>query len=928
MEKLMTWALRHPGAVLLPVLLITILAATRLQQLQVAISPQSLIIEGGSDQRFYRNAQQEFGSDGITIVYVQDRELFEPGRMQAIRALSNRLEALPFVTRTQSLFNVPRLQVHDEAVSTESYLHRLPQDPAEAEQLIEAALKNPFVRRNLLSQDGRVLAINLYIDARGYAQNPAYDGNIAAAVDRAIAPVTGQVEHVFQIGLPYVRSELAKAVSQQQTQLIAVAFGVLLTVLLLVFRYAGALIVPLATSTTSVIWLLGAMAVLEIPLTVLTAIVPVLMIIIGSTEDVHLLAEYYRHSDRGQQRLRAIRTMNRRMGLAIGLTFLTSCLGFLAVAANPIGLVRNFGLVASAGLALNFLLTALLVPPLLHILGEQGSRHRDSWLSRAYAQVSLLITHFILQYRRSCLGVVALLALTGLLAIERVQVNNSVLNYVEPDSPIRDRIVQLREHLAGPYTLQVVLDGHIDGAFERVRYLEDIHAIQAYLERAPGFDNSLSIADYLAVLNSAVNETGDPELPEEDDVAQTLMLFVGREAAAGYLSEDHSRANILVRHSIADSRKLEGALGGLRGFIREHIDPDLKVTITGESVLTDNAISYLVDGQIRSLALIVISVLAITALLFLTVKAGLIAAAVALFPIIILFGVMGVAGIPLDSATSMIAAIAVGVGIDHFLHFMVRYHHYQQRGIGRLEAVSNTIANEAGAIGTAALALGAGFATLMLSDFPPIYDFGLLSAITMLSTFVAALFLAPILLSYVPMTTLWDVLGMHLRRELTQDCPLFQQMGGLQVRRIILLGRQLRFSDGATIMQAGEKGDSLYVLLRGQVAIDSPGDNGGQATLKIAQPGEIFGLGALMCDQPRVATATAIESAEVLALNWEQLQRIARRYPRTAYLLFRNLSILISRRFTERNRSALVPAQAFSGKQWLSRDKGVCSNSP
>ena len=121
-------------------------------------------------------------------------------------------------------------------------------------------------------------------------------------------------------------------------------------------------------------------------------------------------------------------------------------------------------------------------------------------------------------------------------------------------------------------------------------------------------------------------------------------------------------------------------------------------------------------------------------------------------------------------------------------------------------------------------------------------------------------------------------------------------MRTLQIRRVILLGRVSRYRDGETIMQRGEQGDAMYVLLTGKVAIDSskPGDPGHK--ISVAAVGDVFGMAAIMCGKPRVATATAIGPVEVLALNWDRLQRIARLFPRCAYCLFRNLSAITGER--------------------------------
>lgn len=899
----MTWAIRNPGTVLIGVFLVSVIAAIQLPNLQVAISPQSLIIEGDPDQRFYKKALDTFGSDRITIVYVKDQDLFDPEKLEVLRKVVESIEHLAFVEKTRSLFNVPEIRVRDELVTTKPFLAHLPTDTAQVNRIRDSALKNPFVRKNLLSPSGTALAINVYLREVDYEADAEFDAHVAETIDRAINPLHDVFDEAFQVGLPYVRSSIAEAVSEEQYEIIATAFVILLFVLLLVFRKSTAMVIPFIVGSLSVVWMLGALAALAIPLSVLTAVVPILMVIIGSTESVHLLAEYYHGTATGLHRLRAIRSMARRQSLAISLTFITSYIGFLAVSANPIGLVREFGLVASTGLAVNFLLTVLLVPVLLGILGETAGKRAKSRYGRLYEKASVMISGIVLSHRMLFLVIGVLIMGACLYSATSMRVNNSILNYLSPDSPIQQRIETLNTDLAGLYTLQIVVDGHVDHVFERVHYLSELQKIQRFVSRHPSLDHSMSFADYISMLNSAVNDTGDPELPEEDDVVETLMLFIGPGDVTEYLSEDGSKASIVVRHSVAESEELGRVLEDLRRFIATKTDPDLVATITGESVLTDNAVAYLMFGQIRSLLMIICAIFIVVALLFITSKAGLIAVIVNLFPLAALFGLMGYANIPLDSATSMIAAIAVGVGVDHTMHFMVRYNYHFRQGGNRLNAVSKTMQDEAVPIGTATIALAAGFATLTMSNFPPIYYFGLLSAMTMVFAFLSTLMLAPLLLSYIPLITLWDMLGTTVRRDLSDQCPLFRDMRTLQIRRIILLGRVIRCQNGDKIMRRGERGDGLFILLRGKVAVETVRTDGDADRLKVASTGDVFGLAALMCGRPRVASATALGEAEVLCLDWERLQRISRLFPRSAYKLFRNLSMIMGERLANQAES-------------------------
>ena len=134
MERLMAWAMRNPRTVLVGALIVSVIAASQLPKLRIAISPQSLTIEGGPDQEFYEDTLATFGSDRITMVYIADPDLFKAEKLEVLGQVVKSIERLPFVEKTRSLFNVAEIRVKDESVTTDPFLRRLPADMVEADQ--------------------------------------------------------------------------------------------------------------------------------------------------------------------------------------------------------------------------------------------------------------------------------------------------------------------------------------------------------------------------------------------------------------------------------------------------------------------------------------------------------------------------------------------------------------------------------------------------------------------------------------------------------------------------------------------------------------------------------------------------------------------------------------------------------------------------
>ena len=200
------------------------------------------------------------------------------------------------------------------------------------------------------------------------------------------------------------------------------------------------------------------------------------------------------------------------------------------------------------------------------------------------------------------------------------------------------------------HSFSVFVSGGIDNTFPQLKYLHEIEEIQQQIEQMQVFDRSFSFVDLLALVNSVMDGGDGPlGLPASDDIVRELMLFLNREAIAAYVSPRFDHARILVRHNITSSDELRLAIEELRDFIRLNIDPALRVEVTGRSVLADRAIEEMAVGQLRSLILVAFVIFAVVSLLFVSPKAGLIALIPNLFSVIMLFGVMGAAGIPLNA---------------------------------------------------------------------------------------------------------------------------------------------------------------------------------------------------------------------------------------------------------------------------------------
>ncbi len=893
MRRVLLLSARYYWAVLLLAAGVTLLAAAQLSRLELDVSIEGMMRAESADALFYREVVDTFGSGELTILFVSDDELNRPDKLAAVQSAVAALEALPFVDRTESLFSINEIVNEDGSISLAPYLAEIPESSEAAQEVFERAARNPFVSRNLLGETATAMAINVYIDEAKAGERS--DAHITTEIERVAQALEKELDTAFQVGPSFIRDSISKRIVADQANLLPASLLILLFTLGLTLRRPGAMLIPLLTAGASIVWTLGLMAALGLPVNVMTSIVPALLIIIGSTEDIHLLSEYLAGRADGLSRDAAMSRMADRMAVAITLTLVTTYFGFLSVALNDLRILQEFGLIASTGLLLNFIITVTLVPAALRLFPGKarnpGARQRTG---NPLARVTGRAANEVRRYRKTTLYLCTGVALVAAYGATSIRVDNSSLSYFGEGSQVTQRIGQLQQALAGTETLSIVVESGIEGTFLKLRYLEEMEMLQEFLLESGIADLTVGFVDYLKVLNSALEDEEELYLPESDRLVSEYMLLVNRKDIQAFVTEDFSRSRIVVRHRLDSSRDLKRALEKIDAFAASYMDPGLAVKVTGQSVLTAEAADYLATAQAQSLGLMIAVILVILSILFVDPKAGIIAIIPNLFPIIVLFGVMGYLHIPLDPATAMTAAIAIGICVDDTMHFMVRYQEVSKSESDEERILSRTIEEESTPIVSTSLALALGFGALALSDFPPIAHFGMLSSLVMILALLATFVITPILLSYTRLITVWEILGMHLKSRVLRRCELFAGMSAWQIKKTVLLSHIRTLPAGEKVIEFGTSSDEFFVILEGETEARLPQPGSEPKPLRRMGAGEVFGEIALVSNSSRTADVVTLAETRLLVLNWDRIRFVAKFYPRIAAKLFRNLAAILA----------------------------------
>lgn len=735
--------LRRRRWVLLGTLLLSLAAAWFIPGMESEDTYDGWFAPDDPDYRFYKDFQRRFANDMFFIVVFKDEPLFTPSNLALIASLTVQLEQVPYVRQVTSLTNVEYLYGQQDRLVVEPLVQGL--EAPNAEAIRQRARSKPMYRDALISADGATTAI------LGELEKVASMSEEMAAVS-TIQSIMRQAEaesgkQLYLGGYLAMDVEIMQASERDVLKFIPLTIGVIFLVLWFTFRHWLPAALSFAAVVIALVWTFGLYAGLENPYSMMTSILPVVLIAIGIADSVHILIHYYEELSYGLDRFQAIKMTLRKMLRPCLFTSLTTAVGFISFLASDIPIVRLTGLYAAVGIGFAFMLSVVALPALLSFFRAPQRAARQQAAGRLVAFLDRL-TGWTLDHPRAILVGMSLLVLIGAWGALRLSTDTTMLTMLKDDHPLRVDYAFIEENLTGLSNLELVVEGRAD-ALRQPALLNQLDALSRFAQSRPHVRKTLSLVDYAKEINQALHG-GDPafyRIPETPQaVAQSLLLyeFAGGKELRDYVTADYRSGRLTVLFDTVSS----GQAASLRRSIADYAQTQLGLPLqtTGTIALVEQMMDKVALSQTKSIAIALGLIALLMGLLLRSVKLGLISMIPNALPILLMFAVMGFAGIPLDAVTSIVAGLALSIAVDDTIHYLTRF----RRELGRLgdyrQALRRTTHTLGQAIVSTSVILLAGFSVLLLGSFQGTMYFGLLIGLTMLFALAGDLVLLPALL--------------------------------------------------------------------------------------------------------------------------------------------------------------------------------------
>lgn len=754
----------HPVAVIVATILITVLAALSATRITVSTAVRDFFPSTDPEIVALDHIDEIFGGSDYVLIAAKADDVFAPEGLRVLQDITQSIEDIDGVHSVRSVTNMVEVQGAPWGLEVVDLLAEMPTDQSEANSVRRRMEENPQIAGVLLSGSGDYV-LSLAQLAQGVDAG-AVSGQIRTVIDERRGDIDFHVS-----GSPFLSKAADEYLRDDLLKLFPFAVAVIIIVLALSFRTVSGVLLPLITVLLSIVWTLGLMGAIGVPLTQMSAVLPVVLLSSGSAYGLHMMHRYYEENGNGngsadgKAGAKANGSAGRALesvGIAIILAGVTTVAGFGSNVFSSMKRMREFGGLTAIGVGFALLIALTFLPAVLTVLDRRrGSKHsriaRAGSASRGnnMAQGSRRFLERVGNYvlRKPIVVIIAALALIAWSAggLSRLRVDTDFATFFDESSVARRDFDLIRTEFGGVDTIQVLVEGDI---LDPVT-LNAMERAQQDFQKGSGFGKAFSIVDVVKQVSLALHED-DPawdRIPESrEEVAQYLLLvsMSGDVGIDQMLSLDETQARIQVMvDSTVNSSSAGGTLEEARRIVARNLEGVSaidRVYLTGLPFLSESMGRQIMAGQMKSLLL---AGIAVAAIVYFTLGRSL-TSALCMVPIALTilanFGLMGWAGIPVNLVTALVSSIAVGIGIDYSIHVYNRYSEGLRSGLTPDDAIHVTISNTGIAVALNALSVAAGFMVMLASKFPPVRQFGTLIAVTMAVSATGALSLLPVTL--------------------------------------------------------------------------------------------------------------------------------------------------------------------------------------
>lgn len=716
------------------------------------------------DYMDYLGFKEEFGEDGnVLIVGFESPNFFRKDVYKSMYILTEVVKTLEGVEQVISLTHLYHLKRNDQLRRFEFSMisPAFPVTQTEMDSVKNAILEQPLYRNLLLNKDLNACVMAVTISKSKLDSKDKI---------RIVKKISEQVErfaekHRMKVhfsGLPYIRAYNSEKIPKELSVFLILAVIVTSISLYLFFRSFYAVIFPLILLFISIVWSMGLIALMDYKMTLLTGLIPPLIVVIGIPNSVYLISKYHSEYRRCKNKIKALVNVIHKIGIVTLMINANTAIGFLTLYFTAVVPLQEFGLIACLATMVTYVISIILIPGVFSMLPpptEASTRHLDGKFVRVFIQG---LKYAVDKKRTHIYALTVLLCALSIWGLFKLQ----AISFMVDDLPEEDKIYTdlrfLESNFKGVMPFEIVVDTKKKGGLNKTNKLRKIEELQEKLETYPEISKTRSVVDIYKTARMAYyyNQPGEYKLPSKAEMSFILEYYrkqKGNKGRKNILNSvvDSSFSKTRISGNIQDigSVKMKVLLDSIQQDVdrilgKNESESDFHTIVTGTTKIFIKANEYLVDNLFWSLIATFLLIAAQMFYLFRSWKVMIVSMMANLIPLLIIGGVMGFFHIPLKPSTVLIFGIAFGIAIDNTIHYLAKYRQDRKMGLSVHDSVMLSLDDTGQGIIYTSLILLCGFSIFMASSFGGTIALGVLTSLTLfIAMFSNLLFLPAMVIS-------------------------------------------------------------------------------------------------------------------------------------------------------------------------------------
>ena len=736
----------------------TLILSTQWKNLKFSYSEANLMPKDHPFNLAYDNFVNVFGEEGnLLIIAVNDSSLFKKNNFNSWIKLSQSFKNKKEINNVIHVGNIPVIS----------------KDKIKKEFTVDSILNNSFISdykveefKNTIFQDFPFYENILFNKKSETIQTAIYlDKKIVNNIERIefinedFVPLIEKFEKETNLdvkisGMPYIRTMNAQNIMDEIGKFVVIAIIVTIFIFFFFFRSYRATLITLSVVVTGVMWALGILGFLEFEITVLTALIPPLIIVIGVPNCIFLINKYQHEVKKHGNQARSLQRVISKIGNATLMTNITTACGFATFILTDSQILKEFGTVASINIMVIFILSILLIPIIYSFLPLPEKKHlnhlNNDWLNTFVGFLSNTV-----KKKRIPVFIISILCLCiSIVGINKIEISGNLIEDMPKKSGFVKDIKFFEKEFKGILPLEIMIDSRRKNGMMRLGNIKRMNDFHEHILRIPELSSPISIVNLSKYIKQSFYN-GNPkyfQLPssQENTFISTYVknsdLKIGENNS--YIDKNGQIARITTMIGEIDTERMEGIDASLiKGIELDFPSERFDVTLTGKTLGYLKGTKFLIKNLLISLFLAILLISLMITYLFRSYKMVIISLIPNILPLLFTAGVMGFFNIPIKPSTILVFSIAFGISVDDTIHFLVKYRQELIANNWKIRKSVFASLRETGiSMFYTSIVLFFGFSVFMTSSYGGTIALGGLVSTTLLFAMLANLVLLPSLL--------------------------------------------------------------------------------------------------------------------------------------------------------------------------------------